>query len=108
LPIIARGFLRHRRDLPAGARAMLERLGVRDLVLTAPADYPAASPVPPPASDAGQGGAPHPGDEDAGTLLRRIEAFRNARQAAGLPRLPPGDDDSGRAEAVDSFDFSTD
>ncbi|RIV89991.1 sensor histidine kinase, partial [Aurantiacibacter xanthus] len=33
LPISSRGFLRHRRDLPASANALLARLGVGDLVL---------------------------------------------------------------------------
>src|SRR5690606_39783471 len=37
LPMTARGLLRHRRDLPPAVREVLERLGVRDLVLPAPA-----------------------------------------------------------------------
>lgn len=36
LPIRARGFLRHRRDLPAGAVRVLDRLGVSDRALPAP------------------------------------------------------------------------
>lgn len=36
LPIRARGLLRHRRNLPAGARTLLDRLGVRDRVLPEP------------------------------------------------------------------------
>ena len=36
LPITARGFLRHRRDLPTGASDLLVRLGVKDLVLPDP------------------------------------------------------------------------
>ena len=44
LPMTARGFLRHRRDLPFSARQVLDRLGVKDLVLPEPAldDVPAA------------------------------------------------------------------
>src|SRR5690606_5416101 len=42
LPMTARGFLRHRRDLPPGARDVLERLGVGDLVLPSPAPPAAA------------------------------------------------------------------
>src|SRR5690606_16787331 len=44
LPMTARGFLRHRRDLPFSARQVLDRLGVKDLVLPEPAfeDAPAA------------------------------------------------------------------
>ena len=40
LPVTARGFLRHRRDLPPGARQVLERLGVRDLALPEPEAKP--------------------------------------------------------------------
>ncbi|AZI37133.1 hypothetical protein NT2_01_03980 [Caenibius tardaugens NBRC 16725] len=36
LSVAARGFLRHRRDLEPGTNALLERLGVNDLVLPAP------------------------------------------------------------------------
>ena len=42
LPIRARGFLRHRRDLPAGALRVLDRLGVADRALPMPAASPAA------------------------------------------------------------------
>lgn len=36
IPIRARGLLRHRRNLPLAARALLDRLGVRDRVLPEP------------------------------------------------------------------------
>ena len=36
LPIRARGFLRHRRDLPEGAEAILDRLGIADRALPLP------------------------------------------------------------------------
>ncbi|MEN7536168.1 histidine kinase dimerization/phospho-acceptor domain-containing protein [Aurantiacibacter flavus] len=34
LPVASRGFLRHRRDLPASANALLAQLGIGDLVLS--------------------------------------------------------------------------
>ena len=53
LPIRARGFLRHRRDLPAGALRVLDRLGVADRALPMPAASPAApSEADPEAQDA--------------------------------------------------------
>ena len=107
LPVTARGFLRHRRDLPAAARDLLARLGVRDLVLPQPEGFQAPAPetrTAPAAEGATDGGI--------GALVRRIEAFQKARRggpAAIAPRLPLGDGegpaDQGRVEA---FDFSTD
>ena len=41
LPVTARGFLRHRRDLPERVRGLLGRLGVRDLVLPQPVNLEA-------------------------------------------------------------------
>ncbi|MXP24581.1 hypothetical protein GRI39_00765 [Altererythrobacter indicus] len=40
LPIAARGFLRHRDDLPKSAERILHELGVEDLVLAGPQDIP--------------------------------------------------------------------
>ncbi|MEX0342586.1 MAG: histidine kinase dimerization/phospho-acceptor domain-containing protein [Erythrobacter sp.] len=40
LPIRARGFLRHRRDLPSGAVRVLDRLGVSDRALPLPPGMP--------------------------------------------------------------------
>ena len=105
LPMTARGFLRHRRDLPEPARRMLARLGVRDLVLPRPeGSLPTApSPATPAIESAPNGGI--------GALVRRIEAFQKARRgsAAVSPRLPL---DIGEVMAegapADSFDFSTD
>jgi signal transduction histidine kinase len=48
LPVRARGFLRLRRDLPIDVEALLERLGVHDRGLPAPAQA-AAEEAPPPA-----------------------------------------------------------
>lgn len=44
LPVRARGFLRLRRDLPVDVEALLERLGVHDRGLPAPAQDTAAAP----------------------------------------------------------------
>ncbi|HEY6816285.1 MAG TPA: sensor histidine kinase, partial [Croceibacterium sp.] len=76
LPVTARGFLRHRRDLPASARHVLERLGVGDLVLSAP-DHGDSTVSPLPVeTDAG----PVRSEAEAGigALVRRIEAFQRA------------------------------
>ncbi|WP_305096429.1 sensor histidine kinase [Croceibacterium aestuarii] len=103
LPVTARGFLRHRRDLPGKARALLARLGVRDLVLPYP-DGPAVleaepaqrAPAPTtaaPAAEAHASSAESNG-EGISALVRRIEAFQQARRSAPAaldPRLPLGD-----------------
>lgn len=99
LPVTARGFLRHRRDLSAPVKQLLERLGVGDLVLpmTSTAEKEAAAvaasetPDPVPAAPTGQS-TPPAADEGIGALRRRIEAFReNRQQARTSPRLPLGD-----------------
>jgi signal transduction histidine kinase len=105
LPMTARGFLRHRRDLPFSARQVLERLGVRDLVLPEP-DLAMLGPLAEP--------EPEPGPEDIeagiGALVRRIEAFQRARkQGSPAPRLPLGDireREPGLRRGA--FDFATD
>jgi len=106
LPMTARGFLRHRRDLPPGARAVLERLGVHDLVLPEPAEADTSAGAP---ADTGE----RDPETEAGiaALVRRIEAFQRARREGGpaAPRLPLGDI---RPIALDArgaaFDFATD
>ncbi len=116
LPMIARGFLRHRRDLPDGARSLLSRLGVRDLVLPEPAgqviDQVEDQPVspPPPAPAPAQAPAEENGREDISALVRRIEAFQQARRgepAALAPRLPLDDGAPAIAPGA-ACDFSTD
>lgn len=106
LSVTTRGFLRHRRDLPESARRLLTRFGVRDLTLPQP-EIVATAAVETAAS-------PAPVDESNGgiaALVRRIEAFREARRgsAAIAPRLPL---DVGELMAggafPDAFDFSTD
>jgi signal transduction histidine kinase len=98
LPVTARGFLRHRRDLPATVKRLLERLGVRDLVLpkadageaeVAPPALTPTAETTPPATVTPRPAAPLDG---IGALRRRIEAFQETRQQARTaPRLPLGD-----------------
>ena len=95
LPVTARGFLRHRRDLSDPARQLLARLGVHDLVLPQPEGFSAPE-VPSSAGDAGSG---------IGALVRRIEAFQQARRGGASPRLPLGE---APLETAAAFDFSTD
>jgi len=112
LPMVARGFLRHRRDLPFSARQVLERLGVKDLVLPEPAlDEPPDALFPPPPERKPRP-EPRPDAEDGiGALVRRIEAFQRARREVGpSPRLPL---EEARPEAEferrpQAFDFATD
>ncbi|MEO0063033.1 MAG: hypothetical protein RLZZ08_1593 [Pseudomonadota bacterium] len=117
LPLIARGFLRHRRDLPPGARRILQQLGVQDLVLpplvaarpetVAPQAASAASP----ATDATPNDADRSNaDQGIAELLRRIEQFRRRReQGSASPRLPlAGLQDADAANPARTFDFATD
>lgn len=98
LPVTARGFLRHRRNLSPRVKDLLVQLGVGDLVLPEPDDARVAriaaavarpapgspgSPISPLSANAEQG---------IGTLLRRIEAFREQRRNRPVaPRLPLGE-----------------
>jgi hypothetical protein len=77
LPMTARGFLRHRRDLPFSARQVLERLGVKDLVLPEPRTCRSRGPSRPQAPNA-RACAPR-AEAGIGALVRRIEAFQRAR-----------------------------
>ncbi|MEL1249917.1 sensor histidine kinase [Aurantiacibacter gilvus] len=94
LPVTARGFLRHRRDLPQGVKELLGKLGVRDLVLPGAidlgevAEVPAAAPPrPQPLAETAPLRDPAIAD-----LRARIEAFQQNRTAASQhPRLPLGD-----------------
>jgi two-component system, OmpR family, sensor kinase len=113
LPVTARGFLRHRRDLPFSARQVLERLGVGDLALPEP-DFIAPAPATPrPKADErvlGDSEAATEPDAGIGALVRRIEAFQRARRGGtGAPRLPLDDAaEPQRARAQRAFDFATD
>jgi signal transduction histidine kinase len=116
LPLAARGHLRDRTDLGPRARAVLDRLGILDRGLPAPAETAAgqtplasASPAP----DATDG---------IGAIVRRIEAFRRSRKAETLQfglataaadpnvlRLPLSDDDHlAPAPAVSAIRFASD
>ena len=102
LPVRARGFLRLRRDMPASAAALLDRLGIHDRGLPLPhAALVLNETAPPPlhrapaANDAAKQLAASVEVSEIGALVKRIEAFRQTRQterAAGKsPHLPPGD-----------------
>lgn len=101
LPVTARGFLRHRRDLSPPVKRLLERLGVQDLVLPMAklseeaASEPAAPPVsatPPPFASPPATPLPSAPLDGIGELRRRIEAFQENRQQGRVsPRLPLGD-----------------
>ena len=114
LPMTARGFLRHRRDLPFSARQVLDRLGVKDLVLPEPAfeDAPAALFPEQAARNPLEAEVEPDGEAGIGALVRRIEAFQRARRETGAtPRLPLGDARTGPADGSrrgQAFDFSTD
>jgi signal transduction histidine kinase len=100
LPVRARGFLRLRRDLPLDVEALLERLGVHDRGLPAPAQSgpaAAAEPAPP---------APLP-LPPAPVVLRDIPPAPPAPAALEVPELAPrpasessahNRDDTGRTE----------
>ena len=133
LPVMARGFLRHRRDLPAGALRQLQQLGVGDLVLSDDRVLPPAEPVfadtELPASTAVEQivrrtalpasftnlstakPAPptNPANEAIGDIIERIEQFRSARRIPVLsPRLPLGDAAPAEAAGIEAFDAVTD
>ena len=95
LPVTARGFLRHRRDLSAPVKLLLKKLGVGDLVLPmwpviaaqearlAARPIRQRSPLPPP--------PPPMPEEGIGALRQRIAAFQEGRQfGRASPRLPVG------------------
>lgn len=102
LPVQARGFLRHRRDLPAAVDALLDQLGIEDFALPGPAATgvqaaaPESRPGEPLPDHAPEPAAPLPfparprrpepvaepeGKEGIGAIVRRIEAFRRTREA---------------------------
>ena len=110
LPMTARGFLRHRRDLPFSARQVLDRLGVKDLVLPEP-DLPGAQ-FPEPAGRDPRADEESRAEAGIGALVRRIEAFQRARREGGTaPRLPLDETrplDTEFARRGQAFDFATD
>ncbi|MBX7456872.1 sensor histidine kinase [Qipengyuania sp. 1NDH17] len=121
LPIRARGFLRHRRDLPREAVEVLDRLGVSDRALPEPEPLELMEELAPPQEDAAPApvaAAPEepatrsaPGKEDVRSLVARIEAARRAargEQASEDPRLPMGDEPAKPQGELDYFLFGTD
>lgn len=131
LPAEARQALHQRSDLPPAVRGMLVRLGVRGRGLP-PASAPAqatveaidvAAPANPIEPDAPQVMVPEPfpaaGETDArgeriGAIVKRIEAYRRAKQVidhvpGDAPRLPLGEDHVLRVSGpVKACDFATD
>ena len=110
LPMTARGFLRHRRDLPFSARQVLERLGVKDLVLPEPAGNARTDMVTGCKPDDAQPALRSEAEAGIGALVRRIEAFQRARREGGTaPRLPLGDTrEPEPVQRTRGFDFATD
>ena len=91
LPIRARGFLRLRRDMPAGSATLLDRLGIHDRGLPLPGAEAASDSLlakpdlrsqPKAANFATVGITKTPEDSEIGALVKRIEAFRQARQTS--------------------------
>ncbi|MXO47664.1 sensor histidine kinase [Erythrobacter vulgaris] len=127
LPIRARGFLRHRRDLPQEAVKILDRLGVSDRALPQPEPFELIDELIPPddvelapaepeiTEQTEQKSGQSPGKEDVRSLVERIEGFRRARQEqresepdAQSPRLPMGDEDRHDDSELDHFLFGAD
>ncbi len=126
LPVQARGFLRHRRDLGPKVEALLARLGITDFALPLPPGFEQQAepesrivPLPQigmavPAND----GATAPGSEGIGAIIARIEAFRRAREPsaatasgalpAGQTRLPFADEAAAPQPAITAVDIALD
>lgn len=109
LPVRARGFLRHRRDLDGDVGALLARLGIDDFALPLPENYVStndAAPAPdaigptpttgatihalvPPAPVPALAESTHRRDcgprEGIGAIVRRIEEFRRQREIVDGP-----------------------
>ena len=120
LPVPARGFVRQRRNLGPLVDRQLQRLGIHDRGLP-PSDQPPSAQMTdeqmtdeeilPPVASATAGPEP----EGIGAIVRRIEAYRRAREVidaprpGDAPRLPLGEDHVLHVAAqVRAFDFATD
>jgi len=114
LPVRARGFLRRRQDLGPRVERLLHDLGANDLALPLPADYVEEAP-------AIAAGAPAPvpmqplrsDPNGIGAIVRRIEAFRRARDEAVEtlaidPRLPFAEDRLEPSPRIAELAFRTD
>ena len=91
LTVTARGFLRHRRDLPESVFVLLARLGVGDLVLPGPEDPPKGL------SKQNTTAA----ETSISAVVRRIETFRQSRQNVQVQLAP---DQSARDRASSQHD----
>lgn len=107
LPVAARGAVRERRGLGPRVEALVARLGIGKQAL------PDVGVIEGTATEV----AAQPGEsEGIGAIVRRIEAYRRAREippppanSNDAPRLPLGEDHVLQAPArVDSFDFVAD
>ena len=120
MPVMARGFLRHRRDLPTEVKDLLDQLGVQDRVLPRPAidlatlgDEEAAEdnvePLRPRATQQSGQHSGQPSGSIAG-VLQRIAEFQESRRARSeQPQAGPRE--LARDLAADPlarFDLSTD
>lgn len=140
LPVRARGLLRHRKNLGSETEALLARLGIHDLVLTGPPDAirqdegqaPELSWIEPgesaentrlaevdetiaPVADDPAEREDREDQEAIGAIVRRIEAFRRARESntppngPEAPRLPLGERQESDPRILPrAFDFETD
>jgi len=109
LPVTARGFLRHRRDLSPNVKELLAWLDVGDLVLPEPdASAIAAAIAEAEAGEAVIFPPPSAGTQDGiGALLKRIEAFREGRRTQpAAPRLPLEEDQE--AQQLETIEFACD
>jgi len=124
LPLAARGLLRTRRDLGPDFERRLDELGIAERALppgestvaTEPVEAPAPEPIRPKPRLAAETPAPTGSEpaEGISAIVRRIEAFRRTREAAGTPqpandspRLPLGEPDYALRQAS-AFRFETD
>ncbi|MCH2487983.1 MAG: sensor histidine kinase [Erythrobacter sp.] len=99
LPIRARGFLRHRSDLPERALAILDRLGVSDRGLPEPerAERTLATADDAPAATSSEASQDEVGPSGIGDIVRRIEAFQKARDTLPSGSHPKQTIDNGTA-----------
>ncbi|NTZ42438.1 HAMP domain-containing histidine kinase [Altererythrobacter sp. SALINAS58] len=134
LPVRARGFLRLRKDLPLSVVTLLERLGVHDRGLPCPSaeaapakaapsaavsEKPARPSLqprrqPPEAANDVIAAAAEQPDSAIGALVKRIAAFKQAREdSTSREDISDGDPAGASASArppreVNAFDFATD
>jgi len=107
LPVTARGFLRHRRDLSPTVKDLLAQLGVGDLVLPEPDGDATARALTQQAAAPASNNPLKSEDAGIGALLKRIEAFRETRRTqASDPRLPLGE--GHHPQRLDTVEFASD